>query len=165
MLNCKWQFQVGINNRIIFQFFQLFSTELGYDRVSVSYLKILNYKIKSHNFIFNVQIYDGSTPTSPMIIEQSGNESISHIFSTSSNTAMVRFTTDNSLTFPGFALYYSSVINCYGFESRVAKKKNNLSGEYRNQFLLAEECFTLMELLKLQISLLTIPHLPNAVGL
>lgn len=38
MLNCKWQFQVPSSNRIMFQFYPLFSTELGYDRVSVAQL-------------------------------------------------------------------------------------------------------------------------------
>lgn len=33
---------------------------------------------------------------------------MSQIFTTTSNTATVRFTTDNSLNFPGFALYYST---------------------------------------------------------
>jgi len=44
-----------------------------------------------------------------MIAELSGNETLSHVFVTTSNSAAVRFTTDNSLTFPGFALYYSTV--------------------------------------------------------
>lgn len=35
MLNCKWHFQAPTLTRIILQFHKNFSTELGYDRVSV----------------------------------------------------------------------------------------------------------------------------------
>ena len=34
-LHCKWLFQVGAKQRISFQFHELFSTEIGYDRVTV----------------------------------------------------------------------------------------------------------------------------------
>lgn len=87
MLNCKWHFLVQSSHRILFQFYKLFSTEHGYDRVS---------------------IYDGISNSARLIVELSGNDSLSQIFTTTSNTATVRFTTDNSLNFPGFALYYST---------------------------------------------------------
>ncbi|EFX88478.1 hypothetical protein DAPPUDRAFT_95239 [Daphnia pulex] len=86
MLNCKWHFQVPSSNRILFQFYKLFRTEQGYDRVS---------------------IYDGISNSARLIVELTGNDSLSQIFTTTSNTATVRFTTDSSLNFAGFALYYS----------------------------------------------------------
>lgn len=54
-----------------------------------------------------LQIYDGISHSARLIVELTGNDSLSQIFTTTSNTATVRFTTDSSLNFVGFALYYS----------------------------------------------------------
>merc|ERR1712243_227037 len=87
MLHCKWLFLAPPGHRLVFQFHRHFSTELGYDRVTIQ---------------------DGADAASPLMVEWSGNRSQGHLFTSSDNAATVRFTTDQSLNYPGFALYYSS---------------------------------------------------------
>ncbi|XP_046654233.1 uncharacterized protein LOC124345136 isoform X1 [Daphnia pulicaria] len=56
-----------------------------------------------------VLVYDGSTVNSRLLLEKSGYESMPFTITSSSNELLVRFTSDDDVTFPGFLAVHSAV--------------------------------------------------------
>ncbi|MEO0310368.1 MAG: hypothetical protein RIQ89_25 [Bacteroidota bacterium] len=102
-LNCAWLLQAPVGNTITLDF-NVFNTELSYDFV---------------------RIYDGSSTAATFLGEYSGTL-FPPIITSSSNTLYVTFTSDVSVTAPGFEAFYtcnSPVTACGGLTTI-----NNCSG-------------------------------------
>ncbi|XP_046464029.1 uncharacterized protein LOC124209851 isoform X1 [Daphnia pulex] len=54
-------------------------------------------------------VYDGPTVNSPLLLEKSGLSSTPFAVNSSSNEMLVRFTSDENITLPGFLAVYSTV--------------------------------------------------------
>jgi hypothetical protein len=54
-------------------------------------------------------VYDGSTVKSRLLLEKSGSMAELFTIISSSNQLLVRFTSDDEITFPGFLALYSAV--------------------------------------------------------
>lgn len=85
-MNCSWLFESGINGQVRLGFYD-FDTESYYDAV---------------------RIYDGTDANAPLIAELSGNDVVGQIFYTTGRYAYVTWTTDASVTYPGFSAWWDS---------------------------------------------------------
>jgi hypothetical protein len=97
---------------IIRLLFALFETQEKFDYVFVRiafrfFKKKIDFnKITCQRFH---KVFDGPTVNSPLLLEKSGLSLIPFAVNSSSNEMLVRFTSDENTTLPGFLALYSTV--------------------------------------------------------
>jgi hypothetical protein len=97
---------------IIRLLFALFETQEKFDYVFVRItFRFFKKKIYFKKFTFQRfhKVFDGPTVNSPLLLEKSGLSSTPFAVNSSSNEMLVRFTSDENITLPGFLAVYSTV--------------------------------------------------------
>ena len=104
----RWKIVTNLNTSIRL-LFVLFETQEKFDFVSVRNLPH-NLKIEKIFLKFTFKkVYDGPTVNSRLLLEKSGLSTTPFTVNSSSNEMLVRFTSDETITLPGFLALYSIV--------------------------------------------------------